>query len=87
MITYKLPTQYQRETLRTIQKSHPDYEHVFFWIDESEKIGIECVWLPGGEVATRTINDGIITSWAVVNFPLGLSYQYTKCAGGCVDYD
>jgi len=88
MTTYKLPTEYQRETLQKIfdwPGSAQTGDMVFFWLDKTKHVGLQVVWLADGQVAIRNINSGIEPSWRCINASRGLRWAYTTLCGGVVE--
>lgn len=87
MTTYKLSTEYQRETLQKIvawpvSAQLGDME--FFWLDRTKHVGLQAVWLADEQVAVRNIDSGIETSWNCIDATRGIRYRYTKLCGGAV---
>jgi hypothetical protein len=88
MITYKLATEYQQETLKKIidwAGSAQLGDMDFFWLDKTKHVGLQAVWLADGQVAIRNINSGIETSWRCINSTRGLRWAYTTLCGGVVE--
>ena len=88
MTTYKLATEYQRETLKKIvdwpgSAQLGDME--FFWIDKTKHVGLQAVWLTDEAVAVRNIDSGIETSWRCINGTRGIRFAYTRLCGGEVE--
>lgn len=84
---YKLrgPYPYQTKTLQEViqwRTTAKIGDVKIFYISEDNQVGLHCVWLTDDEVAVRTLNSGIETTWRCINGGLGLRYAYTKLCGG-----
>ena len=87
MTTYKLATEYQRDTLKKIvgwpgSAQLGDME--FFWIDKTKHVGLQAVWLADEQVAIREFDPGITFSWRCIDATRGIRYAYTKLCHGVV---
>jgi len=87
MTTYKLSTEYQRDTLKKIfdwTESAQLGDTEFFWADAGERSGIQVVCLTDDQVAIRNVGS-FRTAWCCINASRGLMYRYTTLCVGVVE--